>query len=280
MKIVVAENAGFCFGVKRAIDMALDAVEKVDSDIASLGPIIHSPQMVAMLEDKGIGVKGSVDDFKDEAAIIRSHGITRDEMLSMKAKGLQIVDTTCPFVKKAQEYAAQLSEEGYTLVIVGEKDHPEVQGIVSYVSKTKVWVVANKSEAEQIGKIARVAIIAQTTQSEETLAQVVDFCLKNCKEIRIFNTICNATNVRQEEARRIASDVELMLVVGGRNSANTARLAIICRDIQPKTYHVETVDDIDFTWFSGVQSVGITAGASTPGWLIEQVVTALRQVEK
>ncbi len=174
------------------------------------------------------------------------------------------MDATCPFVKKAQEYAALLSSEGYTVVIVGEQEHPEVQGIVSYAQGEEVFIVGSPGQAEALPHKKRMGIVAQTTQSMDNLRQIVDVCLGKCKELRVFNTICDATAVRQSEARTIARQADLMLVIGGFNSANTTRLAQICREIQPRTHHVETADQIEPDWFRGVDMVGITAGASTP----------------
>ncbi|GAB4163937.1 MAG: 4-hydroxy-3-methylbut-2-enyl diphosphate reductase [Geothermobacteraceae bacterium] len=270
-EILLAKSAGFCFGVKRATSMAFESAD-AEPSLASLGPIIHSPQLVHRLEEKGVRVVDHPDEIVEEAVIVRSHGVTSGEMAALAEKKVRVVDATCPFVKKAQEYAASLSAEGYHLVVVGEAEHPEVQGIVSYGAKGRVSVVAAADEAASLGKFARLAIIAQTTQSFDNFRQIVDVCLKHARELRVYNTICNATSVRQKEARKIAGQVSLMLVVGGYNSANTSRLAQICRDIQPNTHHVETADDLDPDWFRDADRIGVTAGASTPDWLIEQVL--------
>jgi 4-hydroxy-3-methylbut-2-enyl diphosphate reductase len=277
MKIILAKSAGFCFGVKRATRMAFDAAGET-CRICSLGPIIHSPQMVRQLEEKGVKVVESVEDIPDGSVIIRSHGVTADEIAGIRARGLEIVDATCPFVKKAQDYAGLLSREGYLVVIVGEKDHPEVQGIVSYAQSGEVRIVADRAEAEQLPKTPRMGIVAQTTQPLENLQEVVAACLGRAKELRLFNTICDATSVRQNEARAIAKQADLVLVIGGHNSANTNRLAQLCRDLQPRTRHVETASDLDPAWFQGVGTVGITAGASTPRWIIEEVVERVRGI--
>ncbi len=270
-EILLAQSAGFCFGVKRATNMAFEAADSEPS-LASLGPIIHSPQLVHRLEEKGVRVVAHPDEISEQAVIVRSHGVTSTEMAALAEKNVRVVDATCPFVKKAQEYAATLSEEGYHLIVVGEAEHPEVQGIVSYAEKGRVSVVAEAGQVAALGRFSRLALVAQTTQSFDNFRQIVEACLPLARELRVFNTICNATSVRQKEARQIASQVELMLVVGGYNSANTTRLAQICKDIQPRTYHVETAEDLDPAWFQGVERIGITAGASTPDWLIEQVV--------
>ena len=272
MEILLAKSAGFCFGVKRATQMAFEASAEHEQ-ICSLGPIIHSPQVVQKLAEKGVAVVDQVGEIPEGAVIIRSHGVTADEMQAILDRDLSVVDATCPFVKKAQEYAARLAAEGYTVVVIGEADHPEVQGIVSYAKAAKVQVVANAVEADKLPRLGRVGIVAQTTQSFENLRQVADICLEKCQELHVFNTICDATTVRQNEAQAIARQVDVMLVIGGYNSANTSRLAQLCREIQPASHHLETADDVRRDWFVGTGRVGIAAGASTPRWLIDEVVS-------
>jgi len=276
-EILLAKSAGFCFGVKRATRMAFEAADE-HANICSLGPIIHSPQLVKRLEERGVKVVGDVDAVANEAVIIRSHGVTAGELDGLRRKQVTIVDATCPFVKKAQEHAARLSAEGYHLVLVGEREHPEVQGIISYAEADSVHVVATIEEAESLPRFGRLAVIAQTTQAFDNFRDIIAVCLGKARELRVYNTICDATSVRQKEAREIASRVELMLVIGGYNSANTSRLAAICREIQPRTHHIETADDIDPAWFTDVGRVGVTAGASTPDWLIEQVLARIGQL--
>jgi 4-hydroxy-3-methylbut-2-enyl diphosphate reductase len=273
MEIVLAKSAGFCFGVKRATQMAFDASRQY-RNIHSLGPLIHSPQMVEKLAQEGVGVCHQVADIQGGAVIIRSHGVTAEDLQEIRAHQLDVIDATCPFVKKAQDYAGQLTEEGYLLVLVGDADHPEVEGICSY-AKGEVRVVATPDEALALPRCRKIGVIAQTTQSLGNLQEIVSICLSRAKELRLFNTICDATTVRQEEARKIAAEVDLMLVIGGYNSANTTRLASLCQEQQERTYHIETVDQLQFEWFQGVGRVGVTAGASTPRWIIEEVVRKL-----
>ena len=274
MEILLAKSAGFCFGVKRATQMAFDAADKYQS-LQSLGPLIHSPQMVKKLEDRGIRVCTLVTDVDGEAIVVRSHGVTAGEMDALNEAGKTIVDATCPFVTKAQKFAAELSSEGYLLVIVGEAHHPEVQGLVSYANG-QVVVVASAEEARNLSKCSKMGIIAQTTQSFDNFREIVGVCLDKSRQLKIYNTICDATSVRQEEAVSIATQVELMLVVGGYNSANTTRLAELCREQGTPTHHVETAGEIDRHWFEGVKRVGLTAGASTPQFLIDEIMTILR----
>lgn len=277
MEIILAKRAGFCFGVKRATQMAFEAAEKGDNTY-SLGPIIHSPQVVSRLEEMGVKVLKHLDDIATGTIIVRSHGVTSSELEEAVRKNLEVVDATCPFVKKAQEHVQSLSEEGYDVVVVGDADHPEVQGIVSY-AKGKVYVVGSEEEASRLPKMKKIGIVAQTTQSFENLKHVVLECLLRGAEIRIYNTICDATAVRQQEAMALAREVDCMLVIGGYNSANTKRLAEVCAEIQPRTHQIETAQEIDPSWFDGVAKVGVTAGASTPKWLIDEVVERVREID-
>ena len=275
MNIILAKRAGFCFGVKRATQLAFEAAGK-DQNTFTLGPIIHSPQVVNKLAEMGVGVAINLDQISEGTVIIRSHGVLASELDEAYRKKLHVIDATCPFVKKAQEHAKNLSDAGYDLVVVGDVDHPEVQGIVSYATG-KVTVAPTGEQLKNHPRMSKVGVIAQTTQSFEHLQEVVTECLKRSREIRIYNTICDATAVRQDEAVEIASNSDCMIVIGGFNSANTCRLAELCRDIQPNTHHIETASEIDDTWFQGVATVGITAGASTPKWIIEEVIQRLEQ---
>lgn len=275
MEIKLAKHAGFCFGVKRATQIAFNAAEAHAGCTYTMGPIIHSPQVVERLSAMGVKPLASLDEVASGTIIIRSHGVTENEMTEAVAKNLEILDATCPFVKKAQQYVKTLSEEGYSVIVVGEADHPEVMGIVSY-SSTPVHVVSGEGEAILLPRMQRVGIVAQTTQSFETLKQVIDTVLPLCAEMRVFNTICDATTVRQREAVEMAKECDLMLVIGGHNSANTRRLTEVCMEIQPMTRHIESADQLDVNWFHGVTKVGVTAGASTPKWLIDEVLERIK----
>ncbi len=279
MKIVMAKNSGFCFGVKRAITMAFEAADE-RKHICSFGPIIHSPQVVESLAEKGVKIAADIDDINSEAVILRSHGVTAGELEQISSRDVEVIDATCPFVKKAQDHAAQLSRDGYTVVLVGEADHPEVQGIISYANKGDVFTVASREDVEALPRCRKIGLVAQTTQSYSNFCQVVEACLTKCTELRVFNTICDATTVRQDEARSVASQVDLMLVLGGHTSATTSRLAHVCTELQPNTYHIETADEIDLGWFTNVEITGITAGASTPQWIVEKIVDKVTQIVK
>jgi 4-hydroxy-3-methylbut-2-enyl diphosphate reductase len=278
MKVILARQAGFCFGVKRATQMAFEAAGK-DQKTYTLGPIIHSPQVVHKLAEMGVKALKNLDSMQNGTIIIRSHGVASEEINEAVQKNLEIVDATCPFVKKAQEHVKSLSDAGYGVVVVGDADHPEVQGIVSYGGE-KVFVVGSGEEVKKLPKMNKIGVVAQTTQSFENLKNVVVECLQRGGEIRVFNTICDATAVRQEEAKELAGQVDCMMVVGGFNSANTRRLAEVCAELQPRTHHIETAAEIDAAWFDNVQCVGVTAGASTPKWIIDEVMNKIEELNK
>ncbi len=275
LEIFVAKSAGFCFGVKRAINMADTCASKnPGAEIYTLGPIIHNPQAVERLEKKNIYAKKSIDEVDGGTVIIRSHGVRQEVYNEAEAKGLKVLDATCPFVKKAQKFVTELTEDGYAVIVVGEKDHPEVRGIISY-GTADVRVVESPEELEGMPRRKKIGILAQTTLPVEKLEAVVNYCLHRASELKVFNTICNATSIRQEESAELAGMVDRMVVVGGRNSANTRRLADICTSIQPNTVHIEVASELDPAWFAGAHTVGITSGASTPNWIIEEVAETL-----
>ncbi len=270
MKIFVAKSAGFCFGVKRAMELALEAVKKSDKHIYTLGPLIHNPQAVEYLEGLGIKVKERIEDIPQGKVIFRSHGVSKSDLKKAKEGRLRIIDATCPIVKRAHFYAKFLHRHGYHLLIVGDSHHPEVEAIRSYIDKD-VDVIEDVGSLKKIGSWKKLGIIAQTTQSFNLLKEISSRSLEFSKEVRVFNTICNATTIRQKEAVEIAKKVECMIVVGGYNSGNTQRLAAICKEIQPHTYHIETAEELRKEWFKRKGSIGLTAGASTPSWIIKEV---------
>jgi small subunit ribosomal protein S1 len=273
LRIVVSEGVGFCSGVKRAIKTALDAARGSSSGIYSLGPLIHNPQVVENLRKEGVrplkrlGRTGGV-------MVVRSHGASPVVLKKAREKGYKIIDSTCPFVRNAQKSAKKLHRMGYRVVIVGQKAHPEVKGIRSHVNN-KALVVENAEQAKHLKFGSKVGIIAQTTMPVDIFAGIVGEIAKRAREVLVFNTICSETARRQARARALAGQVDVLLVVGGRNSANTSRLKSLCRSICPQTYHVETADEIDETWFKEGAKVGVVAGASTPKWLVESIVEKL-----
>jgi len=278
-RIVIARSAGFCFGVKRAVSIAAEtaAGEKEAGTIASLGPLIHNPQAVEELEKRGVRVAATVDDIASGTVIIRSHGIMRTDHEALVAKGVRIVDATCPFVAKAQEHARALSQQGYAVIVVGDTNHPEVRSIISYI-EPGVPTITSLREIRETAKVRKAGIVAQTTQSFDNLMQFVGEAIRKFPDVRVCNTICNATTLRPRESTALAGTVEVMIVMGGYNSANTRRLAELCREINPKTIHIETADELPVDRVDGVATVGVTAGASTPQWIVDALVSRIRDV--
>ncbi|NJD62591.1 MAG: 4-hydroxy-3-methylbut-2-enyl diphosphate reductase [Deltaproteobacteria bacterium] len=283
-RILIARSAGFCFGVKRAISIANETAGKAGGGadpnrlpIHSLGPLIHNPQAVEELEKKGVHVVESVDDIPCGKVIVRSHGITRRDAEALAGREVQIIDATCPFVKKAQEYARLLSREGYAVAVVGDANHPEVKSIISYI-ETGVPIFTSLADFREAAGIRKVGIVAQTTQSFENLMEFVSVAMKKIPEVRVYNTICNATVLRQKESTAVARQTDAMIVLGGYNSANTRRLAEICREHNGRVHHIETARELSPETLAGVSCVGVTAGASTPAWIIDELVERIRSI--
>lgn len=272
VEIITAKYAGFCFGVKRALQLAQEAAmsKKDGAPIYSLGPLIHNPQVVDDLEKKGVSVVNDLLDINTGTLIIRSHGVSPEVFEDAEKKRLSIIDATCPFVKKAQQFAQQLLEEGYQVVVVGDKQHPEVIGIIGWANNEAI-VVEKPEEAWEISAERPIGLIAQTTQPKENLDKVEEILKGRGIEVKVYNTICLATGERQESARELANNVDVMIIVGGKNSANTQKLARLCKATGTATYHIETAEELEGEWFENAEKIGITAGASTPDWIIEEV---------
>jgi len=278
MKIIAAEHCGFCYGVKRAVGMAEECIGK-PGRVHTLGPIIHNPQMVKRLSDKGISVVDDLGQITDHSTvIIRSHGVGPKVYAEAQAKNLEIIDATCPHVQKAQQAAYQLFNDGYTVIVIGEKHHPEVKSIVEW-SDNRALVVETVAEAINLSIYARIGVVAQTTFGGDVFQAITDVLQGKCDELTVRRTICTATDLRQQSALALASKVNVMIVVGGKNSANTSRLTELCRDAGSTVYHIETAQELMITYFEGVQSVGITAGASTPDYLIEEVYKKVQEFD-
>jgi 4-hydroxy-3-methylbut-2-enyl diphosphate reductase len=277
MEIIVAQKAGFCFGVKRAIQTAYDTAYETEGEVATLGPLIHNPQVVSRLKEMKVRPVEGLDELRGDTLIIRSHGVPKEVIDDAEGRGLRVINATCPFVKKAQNYASLLQEEGYRVVIVGDKRHPEVRGILAYAVGSAL-VAEDAEDLDVLGKVARIGVVSQTTTTLERFQRVVGRCLELAGEVKVFNTICDATSIRQREAQEIARKVDVMLVLGGKNSGNTTRLSELCRETGTPTYHTETAAEIDPIWVRAAGKVGITAGASTPQWIIADVVAFLRRL--
>jgi 4-hydroxy-3-methylbut-2-enyl diphosphate reductase len=278
VKLITAKSAGFCFGVKRAMEMALDAAQRYPHPLYTYGPLIHNPQAVDFLGRQGVQVKERIEQISGGTVILRSHGVSLKDLERVKKKGLRIIDATCPTVKRALYFAQFLRRNGYALLFVGDPDHPEVEAIRSYLDKN-MEVVERPEALKRLGPWNKLGVIAQTTQSFGLFREVVAASLDRAKEVRVFNTICHETTVRQKEAVEIAKKVDCMIVAGGYNSGNTQRLAGVCREVQPLTYHIETAKDLNPRWLKNKERIGLTAGASTPTWIIQEVEREIRNLK-
>lgn len=277
MDVKIARTAGFCWGVRRTVDQVMAVADQARGPVVTLGPIIHNPQAVARMRDKGVGTVNAIAEVaQGTTVVVRTHGAIQSELEAARARGLEVVDGTCPYVKYPQAMAQRLSKEGYHLVIVGDANHAEVKGVVSY-AVGPCTVVKPGGPIPEI-KDKKVAVIAQTTCIGADFERVVGALALRHKEVRAVNTICNDTEERQADARALAAEVDAVVVVGGKNSANTRHLAEICREIQPRTWHVETEDELQPGWFEGCRTVGLSAGASTPDWVVEGVAAWLRKL--
>jgi 4-hydroxy-3-methylbut-2-enyl diphosphate reductase len=273
MKVLKAKNIGFCFGVKRAIKKVLKEVEENKSKVFTIGPIIHNPQMVNILKEKGVIPVEDVSQVNEGIVVFRTHGIKKDEEEYIKQKGFESIDTTCPFVKRVRKHAMYLKKNGYKVVIIGDKNHPEVKSVLSYLDNDGIVL-----QEPTIIEAKKVGVVSQTTLDKGTFVNIVRELAGNVQELRVYNTICESTEIRQKESIALAGKVDMMLVVGGKNSANTSKLYKVVHTVQPRTYQIETADDVKPEWFRDVHVVGITGGASTPDLIIDTVERRVKNI--
>ena len=277
MEILVAKHMGFCGGVKRAVVMAGSAAEAASGDVYTWGPLIHNPQVVTRLQEAGVGVAGALEDLQGEAFVVSAYGVEHAVLDAVKARGMRIVDATCPVVIRAHSLAFKLVEEGYQLVVVGDHGHPEMVTLKEVLGD-KVTIVHDRQEASQVKLRGKVAVMSQTTQSQENFRQIVGDLSLRTKELRVVNTLCPAITVRQEEAERMVEEVDALVVIGGHYSANTTRLWEIGRAHRLPTFHIEVADELKPAWFEGVTRVGVMSGASTPEWVIAEILHRLDEI--
>ena len=282
MNVELAKTAGFCFGVKRAVDTVYQQIEQYRGEkIFTYGPIIHNEEVIKDLRSHGVEVLNDEEELKTadaDVVVIRSHGVAKYIYDIMEERGITCVDATCPFVKKIHKIVAEKSAEGSYIVIVGNGEHPEVQGIRGWAGE-QVTVIQTPEDAERFElpeKEQKVCIVAQTTFNYNKFKELVEIISKKRYDIVVLNTICNATKERQTEARQIAARVDAMVVIGDKRSSNTQKLFEICKEECLNTYYIQTLDDLDINQLRSVESVGITAGASTPNKIIEEVQNNVR----
>jgi (E)-4-hydroxy-3-methyl-but-2-enyl pyrophosphate reductase len=277
MKIIVAKTAGFCMGVRRAVELALDAPSQYPEPIYTFGPLIHNPQVLALFADKGVTVLDEIPEHGSGTVIVRAHGIPPGTRQRLKESGFKVINATCPRVIKVQSIIKSHARKGYAVVIVGDEDHPEVVGLLGYAGEQK-HVVASLEALTALPEYAHAIIVAQTTQNQREYDQIQAWAAQHRPHYKVFHTICDSTEKRQAEVRRIAREVDAVLVVGGKNSGNTQRLAAIVKAVGKPAYHVETEGELDAEALAQVKTLGVTAGASTPSWIIKRVLRALEQI--
>lgn len=276
MRVIVAEHAGFCFGVRRAIELVTRAVES-DGPLSTLGPLIHNPQEVERLQAAGVKVTRDVAGAAGGRIVMPSHGVAQDVLDQATKLCSEIIDATCPYVAKVHRTVRELAKAGFKVVVVGDPAHSEVKGILSAAGPGAI-AVTSADEAASKPWIGKIGVVAQTTQTEDRFQEIVGIIRRTAGDVRAVNTICVATRQRQEAAHDVAPNVDVMFVIGGRNSANTNRLTELCEAAGVPTYHIETAAEIEDSWLAGKSKAGITAGASTPDWLIEEVKVRLEKV--
>jgi (E)-4-hydroxy-3-methyl-but-2-enyl pyrophosphate reductase len=277
MKIVVAKTAGFCMGVRRAVELALDAPAQYPEPIYTFGPLIHNPQVLALFAEKGVKVLEQIPEHGTGTVLVRAHGIPPGTRKRLKQAGFKVINATCPRVIKVQSIIKSHARKGYAVIIIGDQDHPEVVGLSGYAGDQK-QVVASLESLKALPEFEHAIIVAQTTQNLREYEHIKAWAAKRRPHYKIFDTICDSTEKRQAEVRHIAKEVDAVLVVGGKNSGNTQRLAAIVKAVGKPAYHVETEEELDTEALARVRNLGITAGASTPSWIIKRVLRSVEQI--
>lgn len=273
MEIIKTKHLGFCFGVKRALDLVNRALNSSKGPIYTLGPLIHNAEVVKILEEKGVIAKSDLKDIKEGTVVFRTHGVLKEEEEYVKRARLKIIDATCPLVKRVRHEAKRLEKNGYKVVIVGDKDHQEVRSVLSYLKNDGIVI----DEPQEI-KAPKLGVVVQTTQTKELLKRVTEKLLDSVKELKIVNTICESVEMRLKETRSVAELVDMMIVVGGKDSANTKRLFNTVRKIRSRSFHIESERELDPSWFKGIHVIGLTGGTSTPDFLIDRVYEAIKKM--
>lgn len=281
MEVVVADHSGFCFGVERAISTTFAKLNDNDSkkNIYSLGPLIHNQQVVKDLQNYGVRVANNLNDITDNSiVIIRSHGVSKQVYELASKKNFEIIDATCPFVRKIQDIVEEYSKKNYSIAIIGNSEHPEVIGINGWCDN-QAYIIKTKDDAEKMPLVEKLCVVVQTTMPVKLYYELSEILGKKAKQIVKFNTICSATKHRQESAQKLANEVDAIIVVGGYHSSNTLKLVEICKRQRPNTtFHIETVEELAIDRLKNHETVGVTAGASTPKWIIDQVVEKLKKI--
>ena len=277
MKIVVAKHMGFCGGVRRAVEIAENAATSATGPVQTWGPLIHNPQVVQRLQEKGVRVADEHDDLNGSAFVISAYGVERAVLDQARDRGMAVVDATCPVVTRAHTLTEKLAAEGYHVVVVGDHGHPEMVTLKEMLGD-QVTVVHTRAEAAAVKVSGKLGVVSQTTQSEENFAQIVGDLALRVRELKVLNTLCPAITVRQVETDVMIPQIDALLVIGGHGSSNTTRLAEMGHARGVPTYHIETAAEISPAWFDGVETLGVVSGASTPMWIVEEIMLRLRDL--
>jgi len=278
MKIKLASSYGFCYGVKRAIKIAEEHPQS-----STYGPLIHNKDEINRLKQNfDVSLANTLDEAKEaKAVVIRTHGIPKNELKELKREGKKIINATCPFVTTPQQIVQKMSQEDYSIVIFGDKNHPEIKGVVSYAKDPKdAFVILSPEDIENLPLKSKVAVVAQTTRKPSEFTKIVSELILKAKEVRVFNTICNATFENQDAAADLAKEADVMIIIGGKNSSNTKQLYLISKNYCQDSYHIENETELQSEWFKGKRLCGISAGASTPDWVVQNVVDKINSFSK
>ncbi len=275
MEIRKAKTQGFCFGVAITVKKAEEAIGE-RNDVTTLGHVVHNPQIVESLSSRGLRNASSVDEVDSGALFVRAHGLPVSVFQKAEEKGLEVIDATCPMVTKIHVQAERLKDEGYKIIVVGDPNHPEVRGTLSHVPGA--WCIETVEDVAKLPRGSRVGVVVQSTYSRDRFTDIVKALTEKYYEVRAVNTICTDTNNRQNEALRLAKEVEVMVVVGGKTSANTKHLVELAETHGARSYHIEGPDELRAEWFDGVSIAGLMSGASTPGWLVDQVTARMEEL--
>ncbi len=272
MEVILAKNYGFCFGVKRAVELLEKALED-NKTVYTFGPLIHNQQFVDKMAEKGAKIANKLEDVEEQSIVIsRAHGLEKEIIEGLKNKNVTIIDGVCPFVNLVHKKALELESDGFQIIIIGEKDHPEVKAAASYVKNP--IIIENPVQVKDFELSNKIGIVVQTTQSQQNVNDIVSALIENIKDVRIFNTRCSATEERQNAAVELAKIVDKMVIIGGKHSGNTKRLYQLCSEVKP-SIHIETANELKKDEFQNINKVGITAGASTPQYIIDEVIETL-----
>ncbi len=287
MEIILAEKMGFCFGVKRTVNETQKLVDQNITDAITFGPIIHNNDVISYFNQRGITYVNDLQELKQKliekkinTVVVRTHGIRKDVLEEIKKLNLKVINGTCPYVTKVHKIVEKMSKEGYPILIIGKADHPEIIGVTGYIeNNVPYFIVKDEEDLNEIdfSKIKKMAVVSQTTEKIEKVQKIVSKLISFIPEVRYFKTICYATDENQDAVHKLAPKVDVMIIIGGKNSSNTKKLFEIAKKYCQRSYHIENEKELDISWFNYNDKVGISAGASTPDWVISNVIHKIKE---